>query len=191
MKDGMVRTCCVVSFIAFVVPVTQRDSGIAEEESFSRSRAVERDARRSARDARHISVYTANRFHLALVSRMLLAMPKELELNTQYCGLIGFESGKQRFGQRGHFVGNPLAWTILDKAGLGIFSLNVARAVRSDTVAVCKIDDDVLYVSVSINVGLEQPGSAKLREPSKRLGGKSVQEVVELLEGPESGLESP
>lgn len=184
------RALSAIALIALFQCLTHLDYGIADEEAISRARVVARDARQLARDGRRISVYTANRFHAALVSRMLFGMPKHLELSTQYQGLIGFESGKPRFGQHGHFVGQPLSWMILDKAGLGIFTLSVSRDARRDTVAVCKIDDEVLYVSVSISTGFELPNSKKLREPCQELGGKSVLDVVQMLEGPESGLES-
>jgi hypothetical protein len=136
-----------------------------------------------------INVRTANRFHLALVSRMILKMPRKLNLGVGYGGILASDTGRER-GPRVHgSYGIPLQWDVANPEAFVVFNLTITPERVPTTVAACKMEKETVFVSVTFIDGTEEVDDKSLRKPRDELGGRSVLEVVKLLEMPAGVLE--
>lgn len=149
--------------------------------------AAQPDAKRFANQ---VTVATLNRFHLALVARMMLNMPPDLNLTVQYQGLVGIDNGRQT-GIRLHgSIGSPLEWSVFDE-NFGVFTIAMSPQRTADTVCTCRMENQIVFVSVSFIRDHETVNAKALDEVLPELGKRSVRDVVRLLEGEPTDLEKP
>ena len=151
---------------------------------FSGSKATQQFWRQADRDARRVSVRTANHIHRTLVIWMWRQMPKESGLQLLYGGLIGADPKDRVADISAGLIGTPLSWMVIDDEDNPLFELWFSTKRGPDTVAECRIDEHTFFISVSIAVGSEPRDSPRMCQPLEKLGGKSVQEVLALLEKP-------
>ncbi len=133
-------------------------------------------------DSEQISIEAANRFHAALVWRMMLKMPAELNLSLQYEGIIGFDQGKKG-GARGPGFGRPLNWNV-SRSGVVIFNLAISTRRSPQTHAACQIGKDTVFVSVGGILKDREVNQLALEKRQETLGGRSILEFIKLLESP-------
>ncbi|MBC7818376.1 MAG: hypothetical protein IAG10_15930 [Planctomycetaceae bacterium] len=140
-------------------------------------------------DLSRINVGTLNRFHLALVARVLVVMPEELQLVLEYGGIVAKDNGKRQ-ARRGHgSIGAPLEWSILDKDGIGVFWLTIASQRNDRSVCACRLGKETVFVEIIGIDGIKKVDKNSLTMPLKTLGGRSGMDVIKLLESEPGELE--
>lgn len=149
--------------------------------------AAEAAAKELERDENIITVRTANRFHLAVIARLLEHMPPECELSIQYGGILATDDGNRNFRVVGS-IGNTLQWTVSDES-LPVFGMTISTKRTKKTLAACRIGDDVVFVSVDFIQDRDPNDPKSLDEPRAELGMFSVRKTVQLLEREPGDLE--
>jgi len=146
--------------------------------------------------ADEISVRELNECHLAMLGRMILVSPDELELKLAYAGIVRDQGNNvvihPKFGRevRGGLrgignIGNPLGWNVSShKSSSVIFSMSVTVRKTDRTVAECPLKKRTLYVNIDFVDKNEE-----ITKKRDDLGGVSVLEFVKRLEKGPSDLE--
>lgn len=143
------------------------------------------------RDSQRISVRLLNRFHLAVIGRLIQKLPSELGLEMQYNGIVSVDNGRDKSLRVCGSFGDPLSWYIIDKNGSIVFSIDITPEKRPSTDVVCRMGKQTVFVNVTHTPGHLDPSKKELDKKRKELGGRSVAEVVKLLESPPSEIELP
>ena len=131
-------------------------------------------------DARRITLRQANVFHFYFIERCMEVLPDEVRCRNG--GLLATDRG-QRVGQRvvapmDDAIGAPLQWSVY-RNGIGIFSVWISTKRTKQTLAKCAIEGQDIFLNVCF-VSHFRNVDAKLPE----FGGRSVQEVLRLIEPP-------
>lgn len=156
--------------------------------------AAEAAARQYEHDESAISARTVNRFHLAIIARLLENMPRQCQLSIQYGGIVVTDDGNRNFRVHGS-IGNTLEWTVShvnhDRVGLGnpIFNMMISTKRTGKTLATCRLGDDIVFVSVSFIQGRDPNDPKSLDEPLAELGMFSVRKTIQLLQQEPGDLE--
>lgn len=151
------------------------------------------------KSADEISVRELNECHLAMIGRMISSSDINLQLKLQYGGIvkdqgtavITSEKYPRLIIKRSHIegsIGNPLGWMVIDKNGIGIFSMSMTVRKTDMTVAELPLKKRTLYVNI---FGAEKENREELTKKRDDLGGVSILEFVKRLEKGSSELETP
>lgn len=135
-----------------------------------------------------ISVGTLNRFHLALVARVLAVMPNELQLVVQYGGIVASDNGRNKLRLRGS-IGAPLEWSVFGGEGIGVFWLTISSQRNDRTVCACRVGKERVFVEIIGIDGVETVDAKSLDQPMNALGRRTVRDVIRLLESEPGELE--
>ena len=142
-------------------------------------------------ESHNITLFLANRMHLALVARMMLKVPDEIDLELRYCGLLASDIGGKR-GQRVHgSIGVPTLWRVQVKDGSPVFDILVSTKRTPGTHYVCKMEKEHLFISVAFiqDVGVD-PSVEEIKKKRVEIGNRSVHDMLVLLEGPAADIET-
>lgn len=141
------------------------------------------------RESRAISARTINRFHLAIIARIMHKLPRNLRLRLDYSGVVASDHGQPGLRVSGS-LGDPLEWTVLDESG-GVFSMLILTVRTPETICACQMEQEKLFVSVTFVDGYDSADAKVLDTPMSALGDRTVRQVVRMLEADVQDLEKP
>lgn len=178
MRDLIIALMCMTVVIAGCV---NKPAPVAKEDG---STDVDRDT-----DGL-LSLETANRFHLAALWRMIYKRPENVEYELRYLGILAHDTGRYRSGLRIHGnIGAPYAWDVTEPDGTPIFTIQVTNSGGGEAGVECMAGGERLHVSVTFIQGVETVTVEELNRKREVIGGRSVHELLLLLEGPEDDME--
>ena len=127
-----------------------------------------------------IAVDSANRFHLAVVNRILCRMPDNVPLEVHYRGIVATDNGR-RSGQRVHGnIGDPFTWTICEANNSPVCEITLTATQTQDTHLVCDILSEEFYVGVTW-IRDATVSDEELSVSRDSLGGRSIRDLVQYL----------